>query len=87
MDPQGAYFYAALSQLDTIVPPNKQHLYHLIFGSNILASFTNAPDMLKAAENDFSGLICLRYFPLTHSVTKIQSLWRGAVVRTCAPAG
>ena len=81
MDAQLAYFYAALSQLDIIVPPEKQHLYHLIFGSKILASFTTLEDMLHAADHKFKGLICLRYSPLTHNLIKIQSLWRGALVR------
>ena len=81
MDAQVAYFYAALSQLDTIVPPEKQHLYHLIFGSKILASFTTMEDMLDAANNKFGGLICLRYSPITRNLIKIQALWRGALVR------
>ena len=81
MDQTLSWFYGAVSQLDIIVPPEKQHLYHLIFGSKIIASFNTLEEMIDAADNEFCGLICLRYSPLTHNLIKIQSLWRGALVR------
>ena len=81
MDQALSWFYGAVSQLDIIVPPEKQHLYHLIFGSKIIASFNTLEEMIVAANNEFCGLICLRYSPLTHNLRKIQSLWRGALVR------
>ena len=86
MDEQLAYFDAVMKHLERIVPPEKRHLYHLIFGSSIIDSFPTAKEMEDADKNKYEGLVCVRYYPYIYSATRIQALWRGHHSRHSAMA-
>ena len=44
------YMKTVLDNVDHIIPPEKQHLYHLLLGPNILGTYTNRKDMDYAAK-------------------------------------
>ena len=77
-----AYLDALMERLDTIVPSSQRHLYHLIFGSTIIGSYKTAEEMMHADEHDHKFIVCVRYFPLSFLITKVQALWRGYHYRT-----
>jgi hypothetical protein len=86
MEIQLAYFDALMTHLNKIVPPEKRHLYHLIFGSRIIDSFNTAKEMIYVDKTVHKYLACARYYPIHNLSTKIQALWRGYHYR-CDAAG
>ena len=77
MEEQLAYFAALMKNLNRIVPAQKRNQFHLIFGSRIIGTYKTSGEMIYADENNLSGLICVRYFPLDELSTRVQALWRG----------
>ena len=81
------YVNTVLNNVDHIIPPDQQHLYHLLLGPTILGTYTNKEDMDYAAQYVFPYICCLKYIPIPGALLKhwccikIQSLWRGYKVR------
>jgi len=81
MNQQLAYLDALTLYIDKIVLQEKRHLYHLIFGSRIIGSYTTLREMEYASKHTFRNLVCVKYYPLHSLCTRIQSVWRGHRVR------
>jgi len=74
---QITYLKELMSKLDTIVPEKKRHRYHLIFRNQIIESYDTLEECLKGYELHSKYLCCVKYYPLSDMVTKIQALWQG----------
>ena len=78
---QTTYLMEFMKRLDTIIPPDKQHLYHLVFRDQIFGSYTSLTELIKADEEEFEFIALVRYYPMDRLATMIQALWRGYNVR------
>ena len=76
LERQITYLTDFMKRLDTIIPPDKQHLYHLVFGNKIFGSYTSLAELIKADEEEFQYIALARYYPLNHLATIIQTAWR-----------
>lgn len=79
------YMEAVMANLNTLIHPRKQHLYHLLLGRTILGTYTSKEDMENAASKEWGCVACLRYIPpippQVWACRKIQILWRKYRVR------
>ena len=75
------YLEEFMKRLDTIIPPDKQHLYHLVFRDKIFGSYTSLAELIKADEEEFQYIALARYYPMDRLATMIQACWRGYSVR------
>ena len=81
LERQITYLEEFMKRVNTIIPPDKQHLYHLVFRDQIFGSYTSLADLIKADEEEFQYIALARYYPMDHLATMIQALWRGYNVR------
>jgi len=81
LERQITYLTEFMKRLDTIIPPDKQHLYHLVFRDKIFGSYTSLAQLKKAENEEFQYIVLARYYPMDRLATMIQALWRGYNVR------
>ncbi len=82
------YLGELIRHMNVIVPANERHLFHIIFGDRIIATYKTRDEMNNDLKELLLKNVCvIGYIPFNHLTTKIQSLWRGYSCRYDTAAG